>query len=131
MFLKRYDPFEQLDRLFTHDWVSFPTIASVSDNVNITKDKTAAHIQLNAVGFKKDEVEVEVANDILTVRGKLAKEANGRGYFAKNFEYSWSLSEKHDKSKIESGLEDGILNIMIPFKTPDKKTEDRLRIEIK
>jgi HSP20 family molecular chaperone IbpA len=100
-------------------------------NVSITKTKEAAYIHVNAIGFRKEEVSVKISGNILIVTGKLTIDGNnGRAFFSKNFEYSWTLGE-HDLDKIESKLENGILTITVPFKMPKKEEEKKRLIEVK
>lgn len=134
MYLTRYTPKsfsllpEEIDALF--DFYNFPLGKDTRDDVRITKDEKFVRIHIVALGFNRDELSIEVVQNVLNVRGFISKE-NNRGYFTRNFDYSWTLTDEHDKTKIESELKNGVLTVTIPFKTPEKKVEEKLRIEIK
>lgn len=101
------------------------------------KDAGAAY-QLDAElpGVPAKDVEVSVANGILTVRGernaeKEEKDANyirvERSYG--RFERSLGLPDDADETKISANSKDGVLTITVP-KKPGAKTETR-KIEVK
>lgn len=89
------------------------------ENGKVTGNK----LEVCTTPFKKDEVSVEISNNILTVKcgtenkhDEDTKSCVYHGISSQSYEFSIKLSDKVDQDKVEAKNEDGILTIKIPFK---------------
>ncbi len=103
--------------------------------VNEKEDDKAYYVEVDLPGVKKDDINVEVKDNILTISGerKFKKEEKDEGYirtesFFGKFERRFTLPSDADAQKIEAKAEDGVLYITIP-KIEEK--ENTKKIEIK
>jgi len=85
-------------------------------------------------GVKKDDISIDVKNNILTISGerKDEEEVNEDNYFRKErfygkFQRSFTLPENVDPDKVDAAYKDGVLEVKIP-KTDEGSTK---KIEIK
>ena len=87
--------------------------------------------------FSKDEIEIDVVNNELIVKGK-QKEGKSRKDISKtlvkkiaerDFVFKSFISEKMDVNKIECSLSEGILSIIIPLKEEMKPVSKKLEIK--
>ena len=92
--------------------------------VNIKETENNFLVELMAPGFKKEEFNIELDNDILTISNEVKTE-NTEGeegkFTRKEFSYtsfkrSFTLPETVNQESIEAQYEDGILKIMLPKK---------------
>lgn len=102
---------------------------------NILKEENAFKIQLAVPGLKKEDFDISVVEDLLTIKVKLDKKEENKNYRLKQFDYShfekrFELGEDIDKTNMEAGYENGILSIRLMLK--DKKESEIIKnIEIK
>lgn len=75
---------------------------------------------LEMPGVKKENVDVEVENDILTIKGRIDF-SNYEGlqplyteYNIGDYARSFQLSSKVDQSRIKAQLRDGVMTLMLP-----------------
>lgn len=138
-----------LDAMFTtpllEDESKFKTrglksIISRPHNLITKKDKdgtvTSFQLEVPYTPFKKDEVEVQVKDNVLTVScGKENKVKDEEMDFSsisyQNFAFSIPLSDTIDISKITATADDGMLRIDLPAKAVEEKKDDVLKIEVK
>jgi molecular chaperone IbpA len=94
---------------------------------NIVKtDDTHYQIEIAVAGFKKHEINVEVEQDMLTVRGEseatnetLTRQYLHRGLSSRSFVRSWQLAEHMVVNGAE--IKDGILTISLEYIIPEEK----------
>lgn len=105
-------------------------------SVNIKEDENAYYIQADLPGIKKDDISIEINEDVLTISGerKYKNEEKGENFhktesFFGKFERSFSLSKDIDVNKISAEQKDGVLEILLP-KIEIKKEESK-KISIK
>ncbi len=96
---------------------------------NIRQDDTLFVLELAIPGFRKEEIEIVVKDNILTVRGEKSKSevATEPSYILeefnfRSFERSFRLSPQIGQEKVTARYEDGILKIMF---TDVPKEEER------
>lgn len=85
-------------------------------------------------GLKRDNIDIDVENNVLTIRGEKREERNegeeGKYHLAERrygtFTRSFVLPRDVDSENIEANFEDGVLNITIP----KSEKARRRRIEI-
>lgn len=158
--LPMWRPFDDLrrevDRLFTDfDQGLFPTLRRPAFDfgdlwrgpgngngflavpaVDVVEKDDAFVVSAELPGLDNKDIEVEVANDCLTLRGEKqeAKEEKKGGYRLQerrygSFERSFRLPEGVDASAIDAGFARGVLTVTLP-KTAEAKKSAR-RIEVK
>jgi molecular chaperone IbpA len=94
---------------------------------NIVKtDDTHYQIEIAVAGFKKNEISVEVEQDMLTVKGEsetpnesTLRQYLHRGLSSRNFLRSWQLAEHMVVNGAE--IKDGILTISLEYIIPEEK----------
>lgn len=129
----------------------FPTFNSLWDNffqeglelgtsipaMNTSESETEYKIEIAAPGLKKEDFNVALDHNILTISSEKTEEKeekDGEKVTKKEFNYSsfqrsFSLPENVDRSAIAAEYVDGILKLHIP-KTIPTQIESRKRIEI-
>ena len=93
--------------------------------VNVKEKKDAFEIQMSAPGLKKEDFNVELNNNLLTISCEKkdedeTKDENGkytrREFIYQSFSRSFNLPDTIDKEKIDAKYEDGILTLSVPKK---------------
>ena len=140
-FLTSFDTL--FDRLVRQQWPAFDKELGVSffqgsarPKVNIKNCNDKIQIVAEIAGLSKDEVEVEVKDGILTLRGekRIEKEDSSGDYILKElshaqFQRSFELGENLDSKNINATFENGTLTLDIPKIEPKKI--DSYKIQIK
>lgn len=148
MFVTKYDPYKD----FNNFRRSFDLMNSIIDNVqnktergsladftpavNSREGEFAYHIEVDLPGVKKENIHVDVENNVLTISGerKVKKESKEDDYYKVESAYgkftrSFTLSNEVDTENIHAESKDGVLEVVIPkVKKEDKKAK---KIEIK
>lgn len=94
---------------------------------NVVKlDETRYAIEIAVAGFKRHEINVEIEQEVLTVRGDCETPAEStsrqylhRGLSSRNFERSWQLAEHMVVEGAE--MKDGILTVSLKYVIPEEK----------
>lgn len=99
-----------------------------SPSVNIIETENSYDLELAVPGFNKENISINVENDVLTIKGetKTEKEENKKRYTRREFSYSsftrsFNLNDQVRGDKIGADYKDGILTITIPKKEEAKK----------
>ncbi len=111
-----------------------------SSPMNIIETDDKYKVEMAAPGLTKDDFNIKITNDnLLTVTVKQEqkneeKDKKGR-YLRKEFSYTQFqqnliLPENVDKDKIGAKVCNGVLDICIPKKTPDKVEPVEKKIEV-
>jgi HSP20 family protein len=130
-----------LSRFFGNDFLNlwdndFPIITTPS--LNIKEEKDQYKIELAAPGLKKEDFNIEVNQNVLTISSEKENESNdgkdGENY--SRYEYNYSsfsrsitLPDVSDSSKIVAKYNDGILTLTVP-KKPEAIKNKSQRIAI-
>lgn len=104
--------------------------------VNVTEDDSGYHIDLEVPGVRKDDIQINLDNGIITVSGerklnkrlkndKIHKTEFGVGKFSRNFK----IPQNTEFSKINASFENGILSVSLP-KAESSKPKN-IKIEVK
>lgn len=130
------NPFKAMDRFFED--FSEENLVNFSPKANITEEKDAYHIDLDLPGVDKGDVEIEVKDNHLVVKGerKSQKEKTHDGYLQTEssygaFERSWTIGEGIDIDKINAASKDGVFYITLPKKKEVIKKQEPIKIEVK
>jgi HSP20 family protein len=102
-----------------------------SPSVNISEDDSSYHVEAELPGLAEKDVEVSLANDILTIKGekKDEKEEKSKHYVRRervygSFERQFTLPAEVDAEKIDAQFKNGILTVELP---KSKKAKEEVR----
>lgn len=113
-----------MNEILRPDW--FGGIDNFKESVpaaNVKETETEYVLELAIPGRKKEDFNVEIDNDILTISSEVKSEENKEddGYTRREFTFSsfkrvFSLPETISLDKIDATYEDGILKFVLPKK---------------
>ncbi|MBC6998300.1 Hsp20/alpha crystallin family protein [Cytophaga sp. FL35] len=127
-----------MNEIFKPDWFGGVDHTSFDvPAVNIKDNEKEFELQLAVPGRKKEDFNIEVDNDVLTISSDRqhedeVKESNytRREFTFSSFKRSFTLPETIDSDKINAEYEDGILKFVLPKKEESLPKPKRL-IELK
>jgi len=134
MLVTRYNPFremndfkrnfKQLESMLANvndKSVGVGSFTSFSPAVNTREGEFAYHIEVDLPGVKKDDIEIDVHDNIVTLSGErsIKNELKEENYYKVESEYgkferSFSLPENTDVENIHAETADGVLELVIP-----------------
>jgi HSP20 family protein len=135
---------DEMDRLFD---VAFPALSSLQRGrlfgdrqgefpVDLYQDKNAFTVRAELPGFRKEDIGVEVADDILTVTGHQKTEAKAEDKDKpatttqeRRVSRAISLPENVDSEKIQAAYENGVLTVTLPKREEVKPKQ--IAVEVK
>ena len=127
---RHLSPFDILVKNFfqTEEQFQTPNNKIINHPVDIYDDGTGIYFDIACTGLNKNQIDVNVENDILKVsynKASLDKiEANRHFYLSgiakRSFDLGWKIARRYDLSKIEASMKDGLLKLFIPL-TPENK----------
>jgi HSP20 family protein len=134
---KTYSSF--LDDWF-NEWTSFgrddEAIQWKTVPVNIHETKDAYHLELSSPGLKKEDLKINVENDVLTISYEQKEETKSEDYKTvrrefkqQSFRRSFTLNDKIDSGNIQGRYEDGILKLYIPKKAEAQAVSKKIEIQ--
>lgn len=92
--------------------------AYVTPPVDIYETADGLVVKADLPGVTKDDLDLRVENNLLTIRGRAAHCAPGdvlyREYNLQNFFRQFELSDKVDQGKISAELQHGVLTLNLP-----------------
>lgn len=114
----------QLDEMLNNFFKAVPAPSQNLPATNVyTEDDKKLVAEVEAPGFGKEDVEVNVHNGILEIKGqKHEKEEDNkkRSYMVRessaSFYRSIALPKYADADSVEASFEDGLLKVTVPFK---------------
>lgn len=139
--IKRTDRLPFLfDDFFNADWFGGSNLSKIGFNtpaVNVKETDNDFKVELAAPGLNKEDFNIELDNDVLTISSELKseKETKEEGkYTRKEFSYqafkrSFTLPETIDGTGINASYDNGVLAVTLPKKEEAKVQPKRL-IEI-
>ncbi|NLK16150.1 MAG: Hsp20/alpha crystallin family protein [Bacteroidales bacterium] len=101
----------------------YRSAAGGCSNVNILDNEKDITIELTAPGFKKEHVNIDLNNDVLTVSAKIEEKDTEekknyirREFCSREFSRSFSIPNYLDQEKVTASQDNGIISIVIPKK---------------
>lgn len=101
--------------------------------VNILEDENEFVLELSVPGFSKEEINIELENDLFTIssKEKVGESLNGQKYsrrefFMTSFKRSFTLPDTVNQEEIAAKFENGILRITLPKKQEAAPKEKKL-----
>ena len=148
MLVTRYNPnsqmrefrrsFDLLNSMFNNfqDEKTSSLSDDFSPTINTREGEYAYHIEVDLPGVKKEDINIQVEDNILVVSGerKVKKEMKEENYYKiessfGSFSRSFSLPEEVDVENIHAENEDGVLEVIVP-KLESAKVDKVKKIEI-
>jgi len=104
--------------------------------VNTREGKEAYHIDVDLPGVKKEDINVDVKDNILIISGKreTKSEVKEDEYYKiessyGKFQRSFTLPEKVDLENISASCEDGVLEVVIPKLQIEENSAKKIEIK--
>ena len=121
-------PFGEIDRLFDGFWMRpfawerpFADFSDTGPSVDVIDRDDEVVVRAEVPGFRKEDIEVSVSGDMLTLSGKADhedKEEKGNYYRAEIARSAFSrtimLPAEVDDSKAKASMRDGVLELTLP-----------------
>ena len=128
MSLVTWEPKEALDNLFDTDrffnakpdrlWAE---LEAITPKVNVTENENFFHLEAATPGMQDKDINIEVHNDVLTIKGHKEDESDTkkenyhiREFSSQNFERSFKLSDRIDTDKVTAKIDNGVLRVDLP-----------------
>ena len=142
MSIIKWEPFQiddLLDNSFERDF--FPVVQSVNKfipPINIYDDKDNVYVDIAVSGYSPENVELDVQDGILTIKGNMEKkrEVEEKNYYRKeirmgSFARQIALPTDVIGEKAEANFDNGVLKISIPKKEETKAKKIEIKIKDK
>jgi HSP20 family protein len=111
------------------------SVADWTPSCNVSETAEEYRIEAELPGVKEADVEVNIENGVLTLRGERReeKEEKGKKYHRVESSYgsfmrSFTLPEDGDEEKITASYKDGLLIVRVPRTEPKKTTAKKVEI---
>ena len=143
--LRPWHPFRELEefRQRMEEWLKpgFWRTAPVegaawAPPIEMYEEKDKYVVKAELPGMKKDEIEVSITDNVLTIKGerKAEEERKESNYYCceryyGSFLRSINLPGNVDAKKISAGYKDGILEISLPKTAEEKEKKIEVKIE--
>jgi len=103
--------------------------------VNVEEKDDRFEITMEVPGMKKEEIDIDVQDDVLTIRGekRFEKESTDRNFHIcersyGTFQRAFTLPENVRADDIEAEYKDGILRLALPRVEPQKPKEIKVEV---
>jgi len=111
-----------IEELFRPDWMGGAQNMNITvPPVNIRETDTSFEVELSAPGKRKEDFNIEIDNDLLTISSEFQKENTTedgkftrREFSCSSFRRSFTLPETVKEDEINASYEHGILKINLP-----------------
>lgn len=110
---------------FDDKWFNEPLVRrmdKVFPAVNIKRGDKNFHLELEAPGYKKEDIKVTTENDLLIISAETKAEKSEekenytrREFSRQSFKRAFHLPDAIEIDKINAGYENGIIKIDVPF----------------
>ncbi len=144
MSLLRIDPFRRFETLsrrindFANDFDGGVTIEKGGFNprIDISEDEKSINVHAELAGMKKEDVKIKINDEnVLSISGEreLKEGYKDKNYMRSEIRYgsftrSFILPENADTENVEAKFTDGILDLVIAKKEPEKQKEISISI---
>lgn len=104
--------------------------------IEVYEEKDDVVVKAEIPGIKKEELEVNITDDLLTIKGEKKKEeeVKEKGYYYSersygSFERSIEIPRAVHADKARASFKDGILEVRLPKTEEAKRKEVKLKVE--
>jgi HSP20 family protein len=126
-----------LNSFFNDDFWGFDGLNTRSEiPLNIEETENSYILELIAPGLEKKDLQISIADDLLTVSFKHSEESKQENrkwltqqYMRREFSRTFTLDKSVNTEKIEANYENGILKISIPKSEQTKKLSRTIQIQ--
>jgi len=116
------DPFTFLDQVFGNGGARTQASLMRAPETDVIETEREIRVQVEMPGLKRENIEVDVENNVLTIRGEKREERtegqDGRYHLAERrwgtFARSFVLPRDVDADRIGAAFENGVLTVSIP-----------------
>ena len=114
-------PFDILVRNFFTDGSRYQPLpeTKLQHPVDIYQTEKGLEIDIACTGISKDEIEIQIQDNILKVNYDKSKNENldyiHKGIAKRSFNLGWKIDSKFDLSKATAEFKNGLLQIIIPY----------------
>lgn len=137
MLLTKFDPFREFANMqkmfeaFNAPVASESSLGAFTPKVNTREGEFAYHIDVDLPGVKKDDIKIDVHDNILTIHGErnYKEETKKEDYYKVEtsfgkFQRQFTLPDNVDVENISASSNDGVLEVVVPKleKAVEKKT---------
>ncbi|MER3570239.1 MAG: Hsp20/alpha crystallin family protein [Patescibacteria group bacterium] len=138
--LRKFDPFEEfIKKFFEDEFYSLPLpliSRSSSVKVDVYDEGKNLVVEVEAPGFKKENLKLSLEENYLKVEGKLeeTEEVKDRNYWRKesrrsSFVRVIPLPVEVDQQNVKASFKDGVLRVVLPKKEEPEKPGKEIKIE--
>lgn len=110
-----------MNDFFKPDWFGGTDVSSNTPAVNISENEGNFVLEFAIPGFKKEDFNIEVDNDVLTISAEVNHESDEktdtytrREFSVSSFKRAFTLPETISEDAINAIYEEGILKITLP-----------------
>jgi HSP20 family protein len=119
----------------------FPTAAharsSLADvRVEVSESQDRYEIAAEVPGMAEDDIDIDLSNDVLTIKGekKAESEDTGKNYHVSErtygrFQRSFRLPDTVDREKIDATFDRGLLKVHLPKRTEAKAQTRKINVK--
>jgi HSP20 family protein len=128
---------DEMNRVFSDffDEAGEKTIAAFSPAVDLVDTENALQVKVELPGVKKEDVEITLKNDVLTVKGEKKEEKEEKGenrYYIErsygSFSRSLTLPAAVQFDKVAASFVDGVLEITLPKAEEEKARQVEIKV---
>lgn len=127
-------PMEVMLRSMVPDGAFFPGERDITPPVDVSETTDCIEVRTELPGMKREEIQIDVANGVLTISGEKKEETgdNGRSWHRREVRYgffsrSFSLPTGVKPDEAKASLEDGVLSVILPKE--EKALHRKIQIE--
>jgi HSP20 family protein len=118
-------------RIFDDIWNGTQLASSPAFKVDISEDETSFHIDAELPGITKENISLNIEDDVLTIKAERTKEEEEKkkNYHRVERAYgsisrSFNIGELIDQDNIAAAFDNGVLCVTLPKAQPVKKTKE-------
>lgn len=131
-----FKPLQRLKRFF-EDWdIDLPTEAVNLPKIDVWEDDDKYVVEAELPGFDKKDIDVNITDDILTIKATRKKEEEKKGknyYYAERsygeFVRNLRLPAEVDKKAVKAKYNNGVLELTLPKTKEAKEKSTKVEIE--
>ncbi len=128
--LNERDLFGDFDKMLASFWPSGSEMTNMIGGLDVYEDKDNIHVDCDLPGFKKEEIELSLEDDILRITAEhkdTTEEKKEDSYYlrerrCRSFSRSVRLPQNIMQEKVNAEYENGVLHISVE-KQPEKKPQ--------
>ena len=92
---------------------------AILPKVNVTETDNSFHLEAETPGMHEKEINIEIHNDVLSIKGLRVNESDKeyyhiREFSSQSFERNFRLSDRIDTEKVSAKIKNGVLKVHLP-----------------